>query len=107
MVDDGNLDQPRDITLYARDHSLMRLLETHASYDPLQYPLLLLYGELGWTYTEENANEIVRRNKNCMSLREHVAYRLYQKEGDKSALHQGGRVFQQFCVDQHAKCEQE
>ncbi|KAG2926463.1 hypothetical protein PC117_g14868 [Phytophthora cactorum] len=42
-----------------------------------------------------------------MSFREHVAYRLYQKCDDQSVLHHGGRLFQQYCVDQRAKCEQE
>ncbi|KAG3198072.1 hypothetical protein PC128_g6321 [Phytophthora cactorum] len=42
-----------------------------------------------------------------MSLREHVAYRLYQKCDDQFVLHQGGRLFQQYCVDQRAKCKQE
>jgi hypothetical protein len=42
-----------------------------------------------------------------MSLREHTAYRLYQKEGDGYALHHGGRLSQQECVDQRAKSEQE
>ncbi|KAG3195904.1 hypothetical protein PC128_g8081 [Phytophthora cactorum] len=107
MIEDGNLDQPRDIILYAKDHRLFRLFETHATYDPLQYPLLLPYGELGWTYTDTYDGDIVRRNKREMSLREHVAYRLYQKCDDESVLHQGGRLFQQYCVDQRAKCEQE
>ncbi|KAG2982005.1 hypothetical protein PC120_g24722 [Phytophthora cactorum] len=107
MIEDGNLDQPRDIILYAKDHRLFQLFETHATYDPLQYPLLLPYGELGWTYTDTYDGDIVRRNKRGMSLREHVAYRLYQKCDDQSVLHQGGRLFQQYCVDQRAKCEQE
>ncbi|KAG3020084.1 hypothetical protein PC128_g24724 [Phytophthora cactorum] len=107
MIEDGNLDQPRDIILYAKDHRLFRLYETHATNDPLQYPLLLPYGELGWTYTDTYDGDIVRRNKRGMSLREHVAYRLYQKCDDQSVLHQGGRLFQQYCVDQLAKCEQE
>ncbi|KAG2823728.1 hypothetical protein PC113_g22143 [Phytophthora cactorum] len=107
MIEDGNLDQPRDIILYAKDHRLLRLYDTHATYDPLQYPLLLPYGELGWTYTDIYDGDIVRRNKRGMSLREHVAYRLYQKCDDQSVLHQGGRLFQQYCVDQRAKCEQE
>ncbi|KAG3173925.1 hypothetical protein PC128_g18193 [Phytophthora cactorum] len=107
MIEDGNLDQPRDIILYAKGHRLFRLYETHATYDPLQYPLLLLYGELGWTYTDTYDGDIVRRNKRGMSFREHVAYRLYQKCDDQSVLHQGGRLFQQYCVDQRAKCEQE
>ncbi|KAG2915446.1 hypothetical protein PC119_g8620 [Phytophthora cactorum] len=107
MIEDGNLAQPRDIILYAKDHRLFRLFETHATYDPLQYPLLLPYGELGWTYTDTYDGDIVRRNKREMSLREHVAYRLYHKCDDQSVLHQGGRLFQLYCVDQQAKCEQE
>ncbi|KAJ8578180.1 hypothetical protein ON010_g1028 [Phytophthora cinnamomi] len=107
LIEDGNLDSPRDILLCAKDHSLLRLFETHSVYDPLQYPLLLPHGELGWTYTDVYANNVVRRKKREMSLREHVAYRLFQKVGDESVLHQGGRLFQQYCVDQRAKCEQE
>ncbi|KAG2768392.1 hypothetical protein Pcac1_g20322 [Phytophthora cactorum] len=107
IIEDGNLDQPRDIILYAIDQTLFRLYETHATYDPLQYLLLLPYGELGWTYTDTYDGGIVRRNKRGMSLREHVAYRLYQKCDDQSVLHQGGRLFQQYCVGQRAKCEQE
>ncbi|KAG2771831.1 hypothetical protein PC129_g23188 [Phytophthora cactorum] len=33
MIEDGNLDQPRDIILYAKDHRLFRLYEIHATYD--------------------------------------------------------------------------
>ncbi|RAW20550.1 hypothetical protein PC110_g23008, partial [Phytophthora cactorum] len=73
MIEDGNLDQPRDIILYAKNHRLFRLYETHATYDPLQYPLLLPYGELGWTYTDTYDGDIVGRNKREMSLREHCA----------------------------------
>ncbi|KAG3077163.1 hypothetical protein PI125_g21342 [Phytophthora idaei] len=107
MIEDGNLDQPRDSILYAKDHRLFRLYKTHATYDPLQYPLLLPYGELGWTYTDTYDGDIVRRSKREMSLREHEAYRLYQKCDGQSVLHQGGRLFQQYCVNQRAKCDQE
>ncbi|KAG6608693.1 helitron helicase-like protein [Phytophthora cinnamomi] len=84
LIEDGNLDSPRDILLRTKDHSLLRLFETHSVYDPLQYPLLLPHGELGWTYTDVYANNVVRRKKREMSLREHVAYRLFQKVGDES-----------------------
>ncbi|GMF47935.1 unnamed protein product [Phytophthora fragariaefolia] len=107
LIEDGNLECPRDILLWAKDHNLLRLFESNPMYDPLQYPLLLPHGELGWTYTDTYANNIERRNKREMSLREHVAYRLYQKVDDQSVLHKGGRLFQQYCVDQRAKCEQE
>ncbi|KAE9159812.1 hypothetical protein PF005_g31903 [Phytophthora fragariae] len=107
LIEDGNLDSPRDILLWAKDHRLLHLFQTNPMYDPLQYPLLLPHGELGWTFTDEYADNIERRGKREMSLREHVAYRLFQKVDDDSALHQGGRLFQQYCVDQRAKCEQE
>ncbi|KAG2984880.1 hypothetical protein PC123_g20884 [Phytophthora cactorum] len=107
MIEDGNLDQPGDIILYAKDHRLLRLYETHPTYDPLQYPLPLPYGELGWTYTDTYDGDIVQRNKRGMSLCEHVAYRLYQKCDDQSVLHQGGRLFLKYCVDRRDKCEQE
>ncbi|KAE9262087.1 hypothetical protein PF001_g32179 [Phytophthora fragariae] len=107
LIEDGNLDSPRDILLWAKDHRLLRLFETNPMYDPLQYPLLLPHGDLGWTFTDEYADNIERRSKREMSLREHVAYRLFQKVDDESALHQGGWLFQQYCVDQRAKCEQE
>ncbi|GMF58997.1 unnamed protein product [Phytophthora fragariaefolia] len=107
MVEDGNLTRPRDHYVVAKDHSLLRLFETDEKYDPLQYPLLFPYGDLGWTYTDVYANGAKYRNKRKMSLREHVAYRLFQKVDDQTALHQGGRLFQQWVVDQRAKCEQE
>ncbi|GMF47590.1 unnamed protein product [Phytophthora fragariaefolia] len=107
MVEDGNLTRPRDLYVVAKDLSLLRLFETDEKYDPLQYPLLFPYGNLGWTYTDVYANGAKYRNKRRMSLREHVAYRLSQKVDDQAALHQGGRLFQQWVVDQRAKCEQE
>ncbi|RLN31809.1 hypothetical protein BBJ28_00020353, partial [Nothophytophthora sp. Chile5] len=106
MIDDGNIGLHRDLLLYTRDHTPTRLFETHAIYDPLQYPLLFPCGEPGWTYTDTYANGAIVRNKREMPLREHVAYRLHPKHGDGSVLHEGGRLFQQYTVDQRAKCEQ-
>ncbi|GMF47891.1 unnamed protein product [Phytophthora fragariaefolia] len=107
MVEDGNLTRPRDLYVVAKDPPLLRLFETDEKYDPLQYPSLFPYGDLGWTYTDVYANGAKYRNKRKMSLREHVSYRLFQKVDDQTALHQGGRLFQQWGVDQRAKCEQE
>ncbi|GMF49094.1 unnamed protein product [Phytophthora fragariaefolia] len=107
MVEDGNRTRPRDLYVVAKDHSLLRLFETDEKYDPLQYPSLFPYGDLGWTYTDVYANGAKYRNKRRMSLREHVAYRLFQKVGDQAALHQSGRLLKQWVVAQRAKCEQE
>ncbi|GMF29926.1 unnamed protein product [Phytophthora fragariaefolia] len=107
MVEDGNLTRPRDLYVVAKDHSLLRLFETDEKYDHLQYSLLFPYGDLGWMYTDVYANGAKYRNKRKMSLREHVSYRFFQKVDDQTALHQGGRLFNQWVVDQRAKCEQE
>ncbi|RLN43746.1 hypothetical protein BBJ28_00023180 [Nothophytophthora sp. Chile5] len=107
MVEDGNLDKHRDLLLYARDRGLLRLFETSPMYDPLQYPLLFPLGDLGWTFTDTYADGNQRHNNTKMSLREHVAFRLFQKTSDGSVLHLGGRLFQQWTVDQQAKAEQE
>ncbi|GMF31684.1 unnamed protein product [Phytophthora fragariaefolia] len=107
MVEDGNLTRPRDLYVVAKEHSLLWLFETDEKYDPLQYTLLFPYGDLGWTYTDVYANGAKYRNKRKMSLREHVVYRLFQKVDDQTALQQGGRLFQQWVVDQRAKCGHE
>ncbi|GMF44782.1 unnamed protein product [Phytophthora fragariaefolia] len=107
MIDDGTFNKQRDILLYTKRNSLLRIFETNPMYDPLQYPLLFPHGELGYTYTDKYANGQKHRNKEKMSLREHIAYRLFPKMDDGSVLHQGGRLFQQWCVDQRAKVEQE
>ncbi|KAG3019639.1 hypothetical protein PC123_g6689 [Phytophthora cactorum] len=106
MIEDG-ISKYRDLILYTQRNGLLRIFETNPMYDPLQYPLLFPGGDLGWTYTDKYANGNRYRQKDTMSLREHVAYRLFPKPGDGSALHLGGRVFQQYCVDQRAKVEQE
>lgn len=107
MVKDGNFNKYRDLQLYTKPHGLLRIFETNPMYDPLQYPLLFPMGEHGWTFTDTYANGQKYRDKTKMSLREFVAYRLFPKDDDGAALHHGGRLFQQWCVDQRAKVEQE
>jgi len=40
--------QQRDIIIKRFDNKLTRISELHGAYDPLQYPLLFLFGEYGW-----------------------------------------------------------
>ncbi|KAG3198407.1 hypothetical protein PC128_g6044 [Phytophthora cactorum] len=106
MIEDG-ISKYRDLILYTKRNGLLRIFEANPMYDPLQYPLLFPGGDLGWTYTDKYANGNRYRQKDTMSHREHVAYRLFPRPGDGSALHLGGHVFQEYCVDQRAKVEQE
>jgi len=103
MVDDGNFKKARDIHLHTKQNGLMRIYETKPMYDPLHFP----NGDLGWTYTDTYADGQQHRKKNKMSLREHTAFRLFPKPGDGAVLHEGGKLFQQWCVDLRAKVEQE
>ena len=38
----------RDIVVQLRDETLKRIEETHRSYDALQYPIMLCYGQDGY-----------------------------------------------------------
>ncbi|GMF56342.1 unnamed protein product [Phytophthora fragariaefolia] len=93
MVEDGNLTRPRDLYVVAKDHSLLRLFETDEKYDPLQYPLLFPYGDLGWTYTDVYANGIYMYiYHGCRVvyrvLRVYFGYRVYRDY----------RVYRVYCV---------
>ncbi|KAE9300478.1 hypothetical protein PR003_g22744 [Phytophthora rubi] len=80
IVDDGNFNKERDLLLYTTRNGLLRIFETNPMYDPLQYPLLFPRGELGWTYTDQYADGKEYKGKTKLSLREHVAYRLFPKD---------------------------
>lgn len=110
LIQDGSEHNPRDIRLTTRGNALFTIFETNPAYDPLQYPLLFPYGEPGWTYTEKYAPTTRQYSRDKMSLREFVAFRLHEKRHvseQSGLLHLGGRLFQQYVVDQWAKAEQE
>jgi hypothetical protein len=101
----GDLDtRGRDIIVRARNQSgntLQRIYESHQQYDPLQYPLLFPYGEVGWDFN------LRMTNGKRISPRSYAAYRLMTRPHQYSLLHRAGRLFQQYCVDQYAKIEQQ
>ena len=105
LIDGGSDTSHRDIVLHCQGGGLRRIFETHPSYDPLQYPLIFIFGELGWSPQARYRPGVVRNNSDTMSLREFLAFRLYQKTEahEFSLLHRSGRLFQQWCVDQAAK----
>ncbi|POM73708.1 Helitron helicase-like protein [Phytophthora palmivora] len=60
-----------------------------------------------WGYIVQYEDGREERRKTTMSLREFVAYPLYDRTGSHSLLLLKGRLTQQYCVDQWAKAEQE
>ncbi|OWZ03189.1 Helitron helicase [Phytophthora megakarya] len=107
MVHDGNTRNPRHLIVYPKQRGLFRIFESNPMYESLMYPLLFPMGEHGCTYGEKYANGAKRHNKDTMSLREHIAFRLFPDPEDGFVLHDSGRAYQQYCVDQRAKVEQE
>ncbi|POM80136.1 Helitron helicase-like protein [Phytophthora palmivora] len=99
----------RDIILNTHQGGFKRIFETSESYDPLQYPLLFPYGEPGWTYDLPYVGSPVDSNGKplTMSLREYESYVLHDRTASNSLILRGGRLTQQYCVDQWTKCEQE
>jgi hypothetical protein len=67
----------------------------------LHYVLFNFYGEFGWAPGIEPANGLGRN----ISIKQFYAYLLMIRPGQDFVLHYGGKLFQQWCVDQYAKVE--
>jgi hypothetical protein len=78
--------------------------ELAPAYDPLQYPLLFLAGEDGWSENLQlQNNQDGARTR--VSMAAYYAQRVHFS-GELSALHLGGHLCQQYVVDVAAKTEQ-
>ena len=100
---------PRDIILYRRteDHpqqkSVVKISETHPHFDPLHYVLFLfLWAEEGWVTNIKFSG----RRKGQVSPSLFYAYRIMERRVQNAIL-LGGRLFQQYLVDQYAKVEEQ
>lgn len=106
MVGDGTEDLGnRDVILQTLDGRLQRIDETHPSYMPLQYPLLFPYGTDGWTPGIPKVGS-TSTSRGDVSMRQALAYRIQNREGEGDTLIDGSRLFQQFVVDAYAAMEQ-
>lgn len=92
----------RDIVIKLRDNSIQRNTETHRSYDPLQYPLICVYGEDGYHFgiPQTQGNKTV----SCMDF---YAYTFMIRDNYFNHLHRCQDLFQQYAVDMYAKVEAE
>ncbi len=90
----------RDIVLSTRRGHLNHIHETHSMYDPLQYVLLHPYASFGWNL------DIRHSNGKKVSPLEFYCYQLMVRANQFNPLHHGGKLFQQYVVDQYAKIDQ-
>ncbi|KAF8393421.1 hypothetical protein HHK36_021665 [Tetracentron sinense] len=101
LSDVGNNEgrQARDIIVQTRTGHLQNVADTAGYYDPLQYPLLLPYGTHGWDI------DVYNERQQRVSCRSYYAYMLQIRDSDPSILLRGGRLFQQYSVDNYVKIE--
>lgn len=98
----------RDIVLKQRDQQLMRICETHRSYDCLQYPLLFARGEDGYHFNVSQVHPVTGNNTNKkISCQDFYAYRFMVRSDSFNHLLLFKQVTSQLFVDMYAKMESE
>jgi hypothetical protein len=88
-----NMGAERDIILHRQGSGLQRISDTHPAYDPLHFPLLFQYDELGWHLAVKNQGGATSYNSSRVSFSEFDAFRLYIKASGYSLLHRAARLF--------------
>ncbi|XP_073121738.1 uncharacterized protein [Henckelia pumila] len=89
----------RDIIVEGVNGRLLNIQNVVGYYDPLQYPLLLPYGTYGW---DMNSRNIDGSRLTCL---EYYSYILQIRANDSSLFLRGGRLLQQYVVDNYVKIE--
>lgn len=89
LIPDGeDIDAHRDIILrYQEGGRLKRITEMHKSYDALQYPILLSYGENGW---HENLRYVVRgreQGRKKVTELNWASWQIQKRQGRQRILH--------------------
>ncbi|XP_017181009.2 uncharacterized protein [Malus domestica] len=97
--DDATIANGRDIVVETISGRLSHVRDYVGFYDPLQYPLLLPYGTCGW---DVNSRDDGGRAITCC---DYYAYMLQIRHNGSSLLLRGGRLLQQYVVDNYIKIE--
>ena len=90
----------RDIIVHSRSQGLQRISELNGSYDPMQYPLLFPRGDYGW-----HPGILQNVSHKEVTVRQYYSYKLYFRKPSSTLLFYGGRLFQQYVVDNYVKIE--
>lgn len=95
----------RDIVIHKKNNELHRIVETHRSYDALQYPLIHIYGENGYSIDIPQINSGGKNISKTVSCKQFYSYRLMIRENN--FLLKYGHLLNQYLVDMYAKIESE
>ena len=96
--------QDRDIAVHPKNEPPRNIAYTSPNADPMTYPLLFPYGELGWRPGLEHCEERRTNKRNTISLLQFYAYRLAVRQTVSPIFH-SGKLFQQYIVDAYVRTE--
>ncbi|KAI9077729.1 hypothetical protein K1719_040335 [Acacia pycnantha] len=97
----------RDVIPEAHEGTLQRINELHASYLPLQYPILFSCREDGYKddIPEREETLILTKTRKRVCICEFISYILMTREHELCTLHHASRLLQQFKVDAYTMIE--
>ncbi|KAH1198058.1 hypothetical protein GmHk_18G051698 [Glycine max] len=109
IVGDFHLGSKRDIIVETQNGELQRIHELHASYLPLQYPILFPYGEDGYRadILHRSTSSSKKRKRNRLTMREWLSYRLQSRSNEAQTLFHSQKLFQQFIVEGYTMVKSE
>nr|CDJ95688.1 Protein of unknown function DUF889 domain containing protein [Haemonchus contortus] len=101
--DDGDVPAEHNLAVHLRGGGLRSIRVIDAECDPLTYPLLFPYGELGWhPNLLKNPSE---RRRARITQKEYYSNIIAVRD-EFNPLHFAGKLYQQFLVDSYVKIEQ-
>lgn len=101
-------DEGRDIVLWLQGQGLHRISELHPIYAPLQYPLLFVYGELGWSESlrlRDKEDPSIESNSQLSQTR-YAAFCIQHRPNEAQTLLRAGHLFTCYIVDMWASADQ-
>ncbi|CAF2632842.1 unnamed protein product [Rotaria sp. Silwood2] len=101
--EDSEIPTYRHIAIHPRGQGLQKIQIIDPNCDPMTYPLLFPRGDKGWYPELEKIDQL--RNRRRVSMLQFYSYRLAIRP-TFSAIHYGGKLFQQYIVDAYVKTEQ-
>lgn len=94
-----------DIIIRLRDSFPQRVNKLHPSYIALQFPLLFVFGDHGWSPELKLTNEGFRNDRQ-LTMNMFYSFQLHDRYKQHTLLLQGGRLFQQYLVNAYICIEQ-
>ncbi|XP_030850990.1 uncharacterized protein LOC754317 [Strongylocentrotus purpuratus] len=102
--EDGMPPDQRDFAVYPKNHHLHNISCLSANIDPMTYPLLFPRGDLGWMPNMLHRPEKRTKKRINVTFLQFYSFRLAVRQSF-SAIHRGGKLFQQYIVDAYVKTE--